>query len=150
MEESLNKVRVERYTSIPAVDAIISEWHKKALDSQSEWSFKGEIAGIEHISVFELCTLFSNLLSNAVEAVERVIGEKKINVNIAEFQGKLVLELGNSCNAVQSSTSRPFTNKKDSVNHGLGLKNVEEVVHKHKGLLEYETEPGWFQISIVI
>lgn len=150
MEEGLNRVKVERYTSIPAVDAIISEWHNKALDSQSEWSFKGEIAKIEHLSVFELCTLFSNLLSNAVEAVERVVGEKRIDVNISVFQGKLVLDIGNSCDAVQSSKSRPRTNKKDSINHGLGLKNVEEVVHKHKGLLEYETEPGWFQISIVI
>ena len=150
MEESLSKVKVERYTSIPAVDAVISEWHKKALENQSEWNWKGEISEIEYISVFELCTLFSNLLSNAVEAVEKVIGEKKINVNIAVYQGKLVLNIGNSCNAVQASTSRPLTNKKDSVNHGLGLKNVEEVVHKHNGLLEYEIEPGWFQINIVI
>lgn len=150
MEDGLNRVKVLRYTSIPAVDAIISEWHKRALDTQSEWSFKGDISKIEHLSVFELCTLFSNLLSNAVEAVERIVGEKKIDVNISVFQGKLVLELGNSCDAVQSSKSRPRTNKKDSINHGLGLKNVEEVVHKHKGLLEYETEPGWFQINIVI
>ena len=150
MEESFDNDRVEKFTTISAVDAVISEWHKKAVERQAEWSFEGALSQPERITIFELCTIFSNLLGNAVEAIEKVNAQRQIKINISTFQGKIVLVVGNSCDTTIKGSSRPETTKGDKKNHGLGLKNVEEIVQKQKGSIEYDIGNGWFQVTVVL
>ena len=150
MEESFDNDRVEKFTTISAVDAVISEWHKKAVERQAEWSFEGVLSQPERITIFELCTIFSNLLGNAVEAIEKVNAQRQIKINISTFQGKIVLVVGNSCDTTIKGSSRPETTKGDKKNHGLGLKNVEEIVQKQKGSIEYDIGNGWFQVTVVL
>lgn len=150
MEESLDNDKAEKFTTISAVDSVISEWHKKAVERQAEWSWEGELSQPEQITIFELCTIFSNLLGNAVEAVEKVNEERRIKINISAFQGEIVLIIGNSCDATIKGSSKPETTKGDRTNHGLGLKNVEEIVQKLNGSIEYEMDNGWFQVTVVL
>lgn len=150
MEKSLSNDKIEQFTTISAVDAVISEWYKEAAKRQAEWSWEGELSPPERITIFELCTIFSNLLENAVEAIENVHEKRQIKINISIFQGKIVIVIGNSCDTAIKANSRPATTKEDKTNHGLGLKNVEEIVRKHKGSVEYEMYNGWFQITVIL
>ncbi len=150
MEESFDNDKVEQFTTISAVNAVINEWHKKALEKQAEWSWEGVLSPPDRITIFELCTIFSNLLRNAVEAIEKVNDKRQIKINISVFQGKIVLVIGNSCDTTIKGNSRPETTKRDNANHGLGLKNVEEIVQRQNGSIQYEIFNGWFQITVVL
>ncbi len=150
MEHSFMGEQVNKYTGVSAVDAVISELHNKAMEKHVSWSFKGNLQGLNDISIFELCTLFSNLLKNAIEAVEKVDGDKKIEISVSKFQEKIVLVVGNSCDKNIVEESRPQTIKKDKTNHGLGLKNVEEIVDKRDGSINYQAKNGWFEVTVIL
>lgn len=150
MEHSLVGEQMNKYTGISAVDAIISEEHNKAIEQHVSWSFKGNLQGVSDISIFELCTIFSNLLENAMEAIEKVDGDKKIETNVSNFRGKIVLVVGNSCDENIIGDARPQTIKKDKSNHGLGLKNVEEIVNKREGSINYQAKNGWFEVTVIL
>ncbi len=150
MQEGICEEGAQQYTHISAVDAIIGQWHKKALEKQASWTFEGNMTAPEQITLFELCVLFSNLLSNAVEAIEKVETDKKIQVRVKTFQGQLVISAANTCVDSLQINTRPTTSKEDELLHGLGLKNVEDIVKKHHGKIEYEAKDGWFRVDVVV
>ena len=150
IKDNLNEIQVQKYTSISAVDAIISEWHSKAAELQAIWVWEGTITQTDRITIFELCTVFSNLLSNAVEAIEKLQSVRKIHIKVTNFQDKLVLSIGNSCEQNIDTQFRPKTSKKDEINHGLGLRNVEDIVNKHGGSITYQGKSEWFQVEIIL
>ena len=98
------------------------------------------------LEMFDLTTLMGNILQNAVEAAVKA-DVPKIRVELVEHQKEFFIVV---CNSV----SYFRTVKKDTANHGLGLKNVVAVVEKYHGesYIESITENGesWFQISIAI
>lgn len=150
MKESLEEASVNKYTSISAVDAIVDKWYRKALEHEVQWSWRGKIKETNRISVFELCTIFSNLLSNAVEAVEKMEEDRRIEIQISDYQEKLVISMGNTCEIVSKQQGKFVTSKEDTVFHGLGLKNVEEIVNRQGGSIDFKVETGWFQVDIVL
>lgn len=150
MKESMEEISVNKYTTISAVDAIVDEWHRKAVEREVRWSWAGKLKATNKVSVFELCTIFSNLLSNAVEAVERMDGDRRIEVKLSNYQEQIVISVGNTCGTVSEQQGKLVTTKEDKLFHGLGLKNVEEIVKKHKGSIDFNLKSGWFQVDIVL
>lgn len=150
MEESFCVENVKRYTGVLGVDAIINDIYKKAKAQNVTWSFTGTLLQKESISVFEWCVLFSNLLTNALEATQESCGEKKIEVNISNMREQVVLVVRNTCSEKLQGTMRPQSVKQDKVNHGLGLKNVEEIIAKQNGTIGYLALDGWFEIVMVL
>lgn len=150
IKTSFDEVSVNKYTHIAAVDAIIDEWHGRAMKCHAMWFWEGTLKASDRVTIFELCTVFSNLLSNAVEAIEKVNSEKKIQVKVSLFQENIVISVGNTCDTENIFDSRPITTKEDKLFHGLGLKNVEEIEKKHQGSIDYEMKDGWFQVDIVL
>lgn len=150
MQKSLEEVTVNKYTMISAVDAIIDEWHKRALTHHTEWLWEGTLRTIDKVTIFELCIIFSNLLSNAVEAIEKVNENGRIAIRVSNFQDKVVISVGNTCGIMEKMQEKPQTTKGDEIFHGLGLKNVEEIVKKYDGSIDYEIMDGWFRVDIVL
>lgn len=150
MEEAFCAEEVKRYTGILGVDAIINDIHRKAKEQNVTWSFSGTMPEKESISVFEWCVLFSNLLTNALEATQESKAEKRIEVSISNMREQVVLIVRNTCNEKIRGTIRPQTAKQDKVKHGLGLKNVEEIVNKQDGTISYFASEGWFEIDVVL
>ncbi len=150
MKETLGETNRNQYTMISAVDAIIHEWHMKAMQCQAEWLWQGTIKVTDEISIFEWCTIFSNLLSNAVEAIEKQTDGGRIEVNVFNIHEKNTIIIKNTCANISTFDKRPKTTKEDKLFHGLGLKNVEEIVKKHEGSIDYVINDGWFQVEIVL
>ena len=82
MRAETRKLEVQKFTGVGAVDAIISEWYQKAVEDGIAWDWSGRFPEETAFETFDLCVLFSNLLSNAVEAARQVEDgrEKKVQV----------------------------------------------------------------------
>lgn len=143
-----NKLRV--FTGITAVDAIVSEYYNRAQDNQILWSWEGRLALPDTVSIFSICTIFSNLLSNAVEACEKIEGERQIKIKIKSIEDVVCIKIINTADKSMSINDLEITSKKDSLNHGLGLKTVKEMVEAVQGKIEYRLENGWFEIEILL
>ncbi len=149
MEEKLGGEQERCYTSVVAVDAVIAGCEQVARERGVTLQWDGRIIPQNKVSVFELCTIFFNLLSNAVEAAAQT-EKKEIFAMVNIYQEMLVISIRNSCKADVKSSDVRERKKGDPLYHGLGHKNVEEIVDKHIGKISYDVKDGMFGVVIVL
>jgi len=100
---------------------------------------------------FDLCTLFSNLISNAAEACDRLIFHEK----------KIILKLEQKGNDFSISISNPIewdldetilgvtTTKKDKLSHGYGVRNIKRAVEAYAGKIDFYVAKSLFRVEIM-
>lgn len=93
--------------------------------------------GLRSMEQPSITTLFSNLLSNALEAAE--YSEAKVvelSVREAPDQGITIISVVNSCDRPpeRDSSGGFFTRKRTNGIHGVGLKSIARVVDRHGGI----------------
>lgn len=101
----------------------------------------------------DLCTLFSNIIKNAAEAVEQVEeGNREIHISVNQGEKYLNIEIENTmCDVlVLDENGFPQTSKKDKKNHGLGLQNVKRIVEKYNGTYTVRIEDWYYFIEIYL
>ena len=99
---------------------------------------------------FDLCTIFTNLISNAREACERLEHtEKRIELNLKRYQNYQIIEIKNPVEwEVEIEKIGSYTSKKEKEDHGLGLLNVIETVENNGGTIKFTSEKGIFRVLI--
>lgn len=99
----------------------------------------------------EICSLFGNLLDNAIEECLRVKGERKIIVTCRMRGKETYLSVRNTL-AEESVQGSPFVSRKrdreNVVGHGLGLRSVERVVNRHAGEFATDAGEGMFTAAV--
>lgn len=108
-------------------------------------------------SELHLCIILSNLLDNAVEACEKVTGERRISLNIANLTGddRLYIRIENTFDIASGKPhfrrDLPVTTKVDRELHGYGLRSVKRIVEMYGGGLDISyTEEGLFIVAITL
>lgn len=98
----------------------------------------------------DIIILFGNLLSNAIEACEKTVGEKEITLMVDKKRDYIFIEVKNSIEkSVLTENPDLNTTKMDKIHHGLGVKSIKNVVQKYEGIINY-TEQGNVFISSVL
>ena len=96
------------------------------------------LSKMEGIDDLEFCTVFGNLMDNAIEAERKVTGKKEIIIFVEEKMGYLRLEIQNKIEkSVLNENSSLNTTKKDTSSHGIGHKSVKRTMEKVGGALKY-------------
>ncbi|WP_330611288.1 GHKL domain-containing protein [Fusicatenibacter saccharivorans] len=96
------------------------------------------LSKMEGIDDLEFCTVFGNLMDNAIEAERKVTGKKEIIIFVEEKMGYLRLEIQNKIEkSVLNENSSLNTTKKDTSSHGIGHKSVKRTMQKVGGALKY-------------
>ena len=102
------------------------------------------------ISSFDLNIVICNLIDNALEALS-LLGEndeKKITIDIVYKQGYIKILVGNSFDGIIHKDKR--TRKNDEINHGIGLKSVQNIAEKYGGILKTDVADNWFETSVIM
>ncbi|MFR1007885.1 MAG: sensor histidine kinase [Hominilimicola sp.] len=102
------------------------------------------------ISSFDLNIVICNLIDNALEALS-LLGEndeKKITIDIVYKQGYIKILVGNSFDGIIHKDKR--TRKNDEINHGIGLKSVQNIAEKYGGILKTNVADNWFETSVIM
>lgn len=153
MRDEIRSFSVKKYTGLKVVDAVISEWNQKATDEKITWEWSGEISDSKHLELYDLCVIFSNLLSNAVEATRQVENdrEKKIVTSCGTFQDQICIRITNTCKLdVNENNIKTTSKKNDIANHGFGLRNVQNIVDNMQGEFTKKIDQGVFTAEIII
>lgn len=100
-----------------------------------EVSVVGKCKHQPDISNVDLCIIFSNLIKNAIEELEREdYLNKYIKVNIKSGSTYVMIEIRNTSNLLIKENGKQIRSKKSDVrNHGFGLENVVETVRNNGG-----------------
>ena len=97
-------------------------------------------------------SLMSNLLDNAIEAVNEIEEKEKrrIFLKIKTVRESIILSLENYIKQTPKMfRGIPVTSKKDVNKHGYGLKSVKRIVDRYDGMLDYSTRDNKFIVTIV-
>lgn len=131
------------------VNVLLKEYMKKSKED-IVFSCKGELPEEIKVTDYDWCTVFSNLMSNAIEACEKLKNSKKtIRLEISTDEQKIYVVMENPIEwNVEKTLFENQTTKEDKTAHGYGLKNVKKVVEKYKGKLEYICGDGLFAVKI--
>lgn len=96
------------------------------------------LSKMEGIDDVEFCSVFGNLMDNAIEAERKVTEKKEIIISIEEKMGYLRLEIQNKIEkSVLKENLSLNTTKKDTNSHGIGHKSVKRTMQKVGGALKY-------------
>ena len=133
------------------VDAIISDAAGKNVDNNIIIECEGKFPKDIMVPDFDLCIMFSNLLSNAVEACSKLVNsEKKIHIMIKSTNDELRIAFKNPIEwEVDVEQLGSYTSKKDKTNHGFGVGNIRDTVEKYDGNMVMSAEDGIFETVIV-
>ncbi|WP_294239772.1 ATP-binding protein [Pseudobutyrivibrio sp.] len=122
----------------------------------------GDLLGEIHVK--DICSLFGNVLDNAIEATQQLEDEEKriITLSVRRRNQFIIVECENCSDSenvrLRSSHNKrrfrkdnlPRTTKKDNVKHGFGLKSIAQVAEKYGGAMNCSYEDGWFKVKVLL
>ena len=133
-------------TSNPAINALLAaksaEAEAKGIEFLIEVKSDLKKLGIED---WELCKVLSNLIDNAVKALEDFEGEeKKLRVNITETPERYIFSVEDNGPKIPESIrenifKKGFSTRKEE-GHGMGLTIVSEILNKSGGDIELSSD----------
>lgn len=142
-----------RYISVSNsfVDAILNYYYQKLGKAGIIFNISGKLPKNCYIAMFDLCTIISNLLDNASEAVELLEEDKRWVTMTFRYDDLMVY-----CNVVNPYTGElnvyknKILSKKNTKNHGYGLINVKRSVDIYNGSIDIKTGDGIFGVLIAL
>ena len=142
-----NKVTV--YNEI--VDAIINQYYSIAFCKGITMEVVGKFPVKCNISTYDLCTIFSNILINAIEAAQKS-DDKKIELICGNNEdGEVFIKLSNTYSeAIHMASGRIVSIKSDKEFHGFGLENVYDCVDKYDGVIDIYNINEVFYVEIML
>lgn len=124
----------------------ISDAREKGIEIEIECGMisRGKIASTD------LGILTANALSNAIEAAEKVEGEKKVRVSISTVGSYLRMTVRNSVEEGKEISFTKTSKKEDRENHGIGIRSMKHIVERYSGSMRYEREGDEVELTIIM
>lgn len=122
-----------------------------------QFSAKASISEPLPFEKADICAVFANALDNAVESCLKLEQPlRKVHMDAKSGKGILAVNISNSCQSASAAAKPaaagqlPKTTKKDSKNHGLGLRSIQTIVKKYGGNMEIRQEEEMFHLFLYL
>lgn len=134
-----------------AVDSIVNHYFLVASAKEIFIEISGRLPDAVFIDMYDLCTIYSNILRNAIEGADRERDDRKIFLDTTYDDKFLYITERNVCSKeIVFRDGVPISSKKNRKEHGYGLKNIIETVHKYDGEVSFGKSSGEYSISILL
>lgn len=149
--KGLQRTKVSRYCENSVVNSVLTVKKVTAEQKGIETKIAVAIPETLRIAQIDLCSVFSNLLDNAIEACEQLSADKHklISVKAVLQAGFLIVKVENpKINAVHNVNGLIKTSKKDKVNHGYGLQLIRKIAEKYDGQVKVDYDESIFTVCV--
>lgn len=146
-------LEISNYTNDDVLNAILSNKKSIARKCGIKMRITTEKIGVPPLTSYELCSLFDNLLDNAIEACKKMEIDKFIDVFITFVERHMCIIVKNSYSGELFVKDGMFmTTKKDKINHGFGMKIVNSIVSNAGGhsKIEIDENETVFTVTILL
>jgi hypothetical protein len=123
------------------------------LEEKISIKVKGFISNELNISMRDLCIISSNIVKNAVDALEDYSGNAgEIKVEVRQGESFWLMRVKNTMmnNNIILKDGIPVTTKNNSELHGFGIKNIISSVDKYNGEYNYRIENGYYIAEVYL
>lgn len=129
-------------------DAIINRYYDEAEQNGIMMEVEGHFPGVCYISAYDLCTVLSNLLGNAIDA-EKEAGGKTIYCGVRYDETQIFIVVKNDyINTIKQADNRFLSTKGGLQHQGFGIVNVNEAVRRNKGHVVYDAKNSRFVVRL--
>lgn len=134
------------HTGNNIIDTVVNVKNTEA--SQKNISLFADV-NIDKITVkdADLCSILSNLIDNAIEAVDKIENDKTVKLNINQKGNMLFIAMENP--SVYNPLENNFNSQKKG-NHGWGTKIINDIVNKYNGNMTMNYDNKIFKIKIML
>ncbi len=139
-------------TNHAIINAIINNKYQEAVKKKIVFVFKiNDLSDIK-ISDDDIVIILSNLLNNAIEACEKCREKRVIKLKAVKEENELVISVRNTYQQPVVFRNNEFitTKKINSIEHGIGIRNVIHAVEKNNGFYSIDYKNDEFYFAIVI
>lgn len=149
--EKEKKLPAEINTYHTIINAILNTKYDEIKQKDITFIMKvNDLSGIT-MSDEDIVVLLSNLLNNAIEACEKS-KEKMLKLKFVIEDEQIILSVKNSIAELPISVDGQLvTSKVDKEDcHGIGMKNIVDVIEKYSGRYVIDYDQQWFTVSMII
>lgn len=152
MSKELNQFKEIHNTGNMILDIILNEKQNICNENNIDLTCDVNFSKCNFMEMTDVCSIFSNILDNAIEACNKTYMDKKyIKIRGTLVKSYYVIRCENSkTNKLEIKNSKIITSKKDKFIHGIGLKSVKSSIKKYNGDLEIEDFKNKFLLQIYI
>lgn len=136
------------------IDIIMSE--KKAICIEKDIKFEAFIdcSKLYFVDMTDICIIFSNALDNAIQACDKINSSsilKYVSVKVTYVNSFCVINIENSKqNDIVKKNNIIVTDKKDKFMHGIGVKNIKNIINKYDGEVSINFTYNKFTLTMMI
>ncbi|CEP41269.1 GHKL domain-containing protein (plasmid) [Paraclostridium sordellii] len=149
-----NKLNQDFNTGNMIVDSILRVKKNICAEKNIDFFIDVDFSKIDFMDMVDICTIFSNLIDNAIEACEKInesITDKKIILKGKYIDGFFIALIeNNKKNDIMQIKNLFLTDKRNSYMHGIGLKNIKKIVNKYFGEVSFSYSKNIFTVKIMI
>ncbi|MDU5491691.1 MAG: ATP-binding protein [Clostridium perfringens] len=152
LNSEIDKLNLGFNTGNEVLDVILNNKREKCMENNISLKVFIDFSKVNFIEYFDICTIFSNCIDNAIEACKKI----KDNNRYISLKGNCVnnfyvIKIENSkTNKVKKLNGDFLTDKKDKFLHGIGLKNIRLALEKYNGEIIIEPLDDKFILKILI
>ena len=153
MEDEIRDYEAQNKTGNSVLDTVLTGKSLYCARHSVELTCVADGAQLGFMDVMDICTVFGNMLDNAIECELRIREKEKRLIHLMVYvkKGFLVIRCENYCpEPVEFRDGLPVSTKGDSVYHGYGIKSVQHTAGKYGGTATVHTRDGWFEITVMI
>ncbi len=139
-------------TGNDTIDTILTERNLYCTAHNIRTTVIADASLFDFMDVTDICSLFGNMLENAIEATEKICDESKriINVIIRPIANRLFICVENYFEERPVfRDGLPVSRKDDGNYHGFGMKSIKMITEKYDGVLSNGVDGEIFRISIL-
>lgn len=149
LQDSFTDLRMH-YTGNEIVDYFLNEAvaELEQAGKHCTCDVTGEFPDHIKLSDSEMSVLFGNAIENAKEELLRCGERQELGMVIRHYQDTMYVTIRNTCSADGTGTVQ--TEKADPGRHGYGMGNMEQVVRRYGGRMEWDFQEDRFELTIEI
>ncbi|MDO4284859.1 MAG: ATP-binding protein [Eubacteriales bacterium] len=154
MEEAILTQEALSNTGNNVLDVLLTTKSTYCLQNDIHFTCMADGNLVAFLHVKDICSIFGNMLDNAIECVSRFSDPEKrlITLTVRRQNRFLVIQCENYTDTELSLTQGqlPLTTKTDKAYHGYGLKSIRHAAQKYGGTMTLQTRENWFTLQILI
>lgn len=154
MEEAILTQEALNNTGNSVLDVILTSKSTYCLQNHINFTCMADGRLIAFVHVKDICSIFGNMLDNAIECVSRFSDPEQriIILNMHQQNRLLMIQCENYADAPVNiqANQLPLTTKQDKSCHGYGLKSIRHAVQKYGGTMTLQAQDNWFTLQILI
>jgi len=154
MRTKINSLSPKVVSGDDMVDSLISSKLPKMSEKGITFSTEGVIEGGLDWKPMDICTVFANMIDNAIEAASQT-EDGFIRMEFKKTGHQRLIRAYNSCAEDVDcekilSGGGHITSKEDKTLHGYGISNIRKTVEKYGGMMKISCAEKIFTMDIVL